>query len=51
MKTYKSKYEDLICALNGLMFGAKLLKSWGTETVGIDVICNGIESAIKESEE
>ena len=49
-KSYKAKYEDLICALKGLQFGCKLLKSQGNEVIGIDLIFNGIEKAIRESE-
>jgi hypothetical protein len=51
MKRYKEKYEDLICSLKGLQLGLKMLECSGNECISIKTIYNGIENAIKESEE
>ena len=48
-KDYKEMYEELVASLKGLQFGRLLLKSQGSEVIGIDIISSGIEKAIEES--
>ena len=47
---YQEMYERLICCLKGLQMGCKLLEAQGNKVIGIDVIYEGIERAIKESQ-
>ena len=46
---YQEMYERLICCLKGLQMGCKLLEARGNKVIGIDVIYEGIDRAIKES--